>query len=725
MAQNISKYVQINDFLLLEYEFNRDGTETDISGMGASVAVTNLGTKQYFNNVAGPGAGLALGDTNNILELNSTPTDDLRSTWFTNEDDSGRFYNLFDTFDANIGTETPQYPHDTIKVHIISGYNFDDIVGFMLQVRAEDSSSNMVDLSNFSYFKQGVALGSADVVKFATTALYLGNRFYDKYVEFKIPSIYALGNDTAGGFDSSLGQALDIMPLSDVYLTYSTVPTIQGGLNDDETFTLAENIDVQLPMSSVADNFNAFIAESTNGDYIEYYATWANQIIGQYMSDIESGRIPLYTSNNPNDNYQEFSDIYGSNTAKWVLIHELYVYENLPGVSGGSSLLTQKFSFTQEDNFSLPNYFRPVLRNADIDASYTIQYIARLSNRMDGTQIIRRASFASTDPKKYGSHFTRLNVENIIPYKVFNRIEAEKGNVVEGSLKPRTKYVKTFYDTTGILYNENNELYPQGQGPLLLKTGDSVYKFKFEKFNEAADQKENVDLSGAYNYALRFTLDDETIIEAVPTYTTNMNTAIGELEFKLTGDQIKQLLKQLNTAYQIVVKNPDGSHYTFYEGVYHSYIAYSEPQQQESTFQSQSSKLVGKVPKEISELSKINKNTNSFRSQISNLNKTIVTLESKLNTITSENAALIAAGKNSIGDSTSKVQPIAAPEPPQRKSSNPRKVKEQDKRISILEKENLALTEKEIKQTSEIQEQTAAIKRKDRIIRDMDHPEQL
>ena len=34
MATNISKYAQLNDFLLLEYEFNRDGTTVDFVGEG-------------------------------------------------------------------------------------------------------------------------------------------------------------------------------------------------------------------------------------------------------------------------------------------------------------------------------------------------------------------------------------------------------------------------------------------------------------------------------------------------------------------------------------------------------------------------------------------------------------------------------------------------------------------------------------------------------------------
>jgi hypothetical protein len=705
--QNISKYVQLNDFLLLEYEFSRDSVDESIVGMGPAIAVNeDTLTKQYILQ----NSNIAIGVNNNILELNSLPTNIERSTWFNNWDDRSRYYDHFDSYDT---VSTTAYPHDTVKVHVISGYNFDDIAGFLLQVRAEDSSANMVDLSNFSYFKNDWTKGS-NVVKFATQALYLGNRFYDKYVEFKIPSIYQLGAESI----TDIAQKLDIKALSDVFVTYSTVPTIQGDtLTDDNTFTLAEKIDVQLPVTSVADNFNALIAESTSGDYIEYYATWADTIIGQYMGDIESGRIPLYTSNNPNDNYEEFSDQYGSGTAKWVLIHELYVYEQLPGVTGGSSLLTQKFSFTQEDNFSLPNYFRPVLKNADIDASYTIQYICRLSNRMDGTQIIRRASFSSTDPKKYGLKFTRLNVENIIPYKVFNRLDSEKPNIVEGSLMPKTKYVKTFYDTTTIVYNENNEIYPQGQGPLLLKTGDSVYKFKFERLNETAGQREKVDLSGAFNYALYFKLDDETIIEAVPTYSTNMNTSIGELEFKLTGDQITKLLKQNDTSYSIIVKNPDGTSYTFYEGVYHSYITYNAEIQQET-----------ELIDEISSLkSTLSQNTSRFESDLSQANRlkgtskrAVTALNKKYNVLQAKNKELtdiIASLESRSSIDSTKVQPIAAAAPPDTSGENKQLVADQAVKIDSLETENSTLTIKVTQQKATIDQLNKTIQELNGIIR--------
>lgn len=560
MPTNISKYVQLNDFLLLEYEFNRDGTTINLN---KPITATNIfGTKQYLDTTA-------LGITNNIGSLNSVPTNTQRTSWYNS---STGDYNSLWTDSSTITLAS--YKHDTIKVHLVSGYNFNDVGGFLLQIRAQDVSLNLVDLSNFTYINQSVVLGNSNVMKFALNTLYLGNRFYDKYIEFKVPSVQTLGSDQDRDpdpstclYDTPLGQFLKVNNGSDVYVTYSTIDTIQNN-----QFVINEIINLQLPVTSAADNFNAFIAESTSGDYIEYYATWNDVIIGNYISDIESGRIKLYTSNSPNDNYQSFVDTYGVQAAKWVLMHELYVYEN---IGATSSLLTQKFVFTQEDNFSYPNYFRPVLKNADIASSYTIQYVCRLMNRMDGTQIIRKAAFASTNPKKYGLLFTKLNINNIIPYKVFNKIEAEAVNNVTMTGRETNKYIKVFVDTTTITMNAFHEIYPQGTGPLFLKSGDSVYKFKFEKY-DTKNNLVNVDLSGAYNYGLLFKLDDGTKIEVGPTYSTNMNTTIGEIEFKLTGDQINSLLKQTNNNYSIIIKNPDNTQYTYYEGKFFSYANFDQ-----------------------------------------------------------------------------------------------------------------------------------------------------
>jgi hypothetical protein len=550
---NISKFIVLTEFCLLEYEFNRDLSETALS---TPVVCTRNGVKQYFE------LSDSIGVTNNAVQFNSIPITSNRDRWYTTNDNES----FFQRFDASVSIVNTSYRHDNIKLHIISGYNFEDIAGFLVQVRTNDVSLNLLDLSNFTYRKQtydaSIMYGKSpsDIIKFNPNAIYIANKFYDKYIEFKVPSISVLGDNTPA---TNLGTVLNVKQSSDVFINFSTINTISS----TGEFLLNENITLQLPIRSAADSFNCFISEATEGDFIKFYATWDGNIIGQSIGDIESGRISLYTSNNPNDSYESFSDVYGHDAAKWVINHEIYVWEHI----NQTQLLSQKYTFTQDTNFSAPNYFRPVLKTADIDTSYSVQYICRLTNRMDGTQIIRKASFSSMDPQKYGLKFTRLYVENLIPYKVFNRIEAEKANTQTNSGVSQTKYVQVYYDTTHIGLTDNNTIYPQGTGPLFLKNNDSIYKFKIQKYNENTLETQNFDLSGAFNYALLFNKDDGNLIEILPTYSTNMNTMLGELEFKINSVDITNLIAQKNNEYSIIIKNPNGTSYAFYQGKYYAY----------------------------------------------------------------------------------------------------------------------------------------------------------
>ena len=544
MANNISKYISLNDFILLEMEFNKSGENTQLSSQNIKsfIAETKLGDKQYFNQNS-------IGYLNNDLELNSLPLLANHSKWYINPDDTSSYYDFFDS-DSSI--EQDFYPFDTVKLHIVSGYNFDDISGFLLQIQAEDTSGNFPILSNFTWINQ---VTGNDVLKFSTNNLYLAGKFYDKYIELKVPSVNELNGQTG----EPIEQALQIKQLSDIYFNFSIIPEIEGN-----TYNIENKIEFQLPIISNADNFNAFIIESTEGDYIEFYATWKDLIIGNYMGDIESGRIKLYTSNNPNDNYEEFENIYGSDTNKWVVMHELYLYEHIPG----NSLLTQQYVFTQSNNFSQANYFRPIIRYADIASSYTLEYICRLTNRMDGTQIIRKASFASTNTKKYGKKLQMLNIDNLSSYKIFNRIENKQAPKLVNSNNITTKFIKIFYDITKVSLNKDNEVLEQGTDSLKLKQTDGVYKFQFVKENEITLETENVDLSGVYQYALQFKLDDENKIEISPTNSENMNTTLGELEFKISEKQVDKVSKQINNKYSIIIINPDKTRYTFYQGQY-------------------------------------------------------------------------------------------------------------------------------------------------------------
>ncbi|MBW3019892.1 hypothetical protein KY334_01230, partial [Candidatus Woesearchaeota archaeon] len=109
----------------------------------------------------------------------------------------------------------------------------------------------------------------------------------------------------------------------------------------------------------------------------------------------------------------------------------------------------------------------------------------------------------------------------------------------------------------------------------------------------------------------------------VPTYSTNMNTALGELEFKLNKDQVTNLLNQSKRSFYILVKNPNGSKYTFYEGTFSSVSNKEEGEDQIANYQR--------------EIGNLNKQLVTARSTISKLEEELTKSSSKIKKLSSAN----------------------------------------------------------------------------------------
>lgn len=549
--QNISKYIQINDYILLEYQFTKEDETYNVKDLGALLIETNLGFKQYIeqkNNYI----------TNNNFIYNSLPENIQKSEWFYSFITQS-YINKINIDNSIILSGNIKF--DVIKLHILSGYQFEDIDGFIVQINAESKNNELITLSNFTWNKYLKDQFNKSLF-FSKNTLFLGSKTYDKYVEFKIPSIYELGKSTSSEDETNIIKALNIKSLDDIKLSFSTIPANSLIVNKDNTYVLNNTVSLQFPTVSVADNFNCVIFESTNGDYIEYYATWNDYIIGNVMNDIETNKISLYTSNTPNDNYLEFEELWGD-ARKWVLIHDIEVREF---IIGGSSVVTQRLSFTQDDNFNYPNLYRPIIINSDA-SSYNITYTCRLINRLDGSQIIRKSSFSSNEPRKYAKIIKRLNTNNLINYAIFNKNETTETSIITPTQTQKVKYVKVYYDATNIVLDSDGYEYTQGTGPLYLKRGGGYYKFNF--YNLKDDEKFPIDLSGMYGYRLCATLSNGEKITVDSSNSTNMNTTLGQLEFKLSDSQVESMLNSSSNDYTIQLKNVDDTFYTFYQGKFY------------------------------------------------------------------------------------------------------------------------------------------------------------
>lgn len=555
MSNNISKYVQLNDFILLEYEFCKsDSNIKNINKLDSVVLDTSYGGKQYLDTSL-------QADTNNTFGFVSIPMDSSKSNWLSVQN-----YNTLQTLKVPMSKiKDSRYNFDRIKIHIVSGYHFQDCDGFLLKLKAKRDGGGYSTLSNFSWTKN-ISDQYNKQLFFSNNPITLSNKRYDKYILLEVPSVYDLGTDLNKDTEGYLANIMGIKKLADIDIEFGFIPYGMVSSDINSTYVLNENIVTSFPVVSLSDNFNCFIKESSSGDYIEYYATWLDSIIGRYINDIETGIIPLYTSNNPNDNYMDFEEIWGHVARKWVVTHDLEVIEHI-GIS--QSLVTQRMSMTQDSNFDFPNYFRPIIINSDTVNSVTIIYTCKLQNRMDGSQIVRKSSFNLTEPKKYGKTLSRLNVGNVYNFKVNNVID--KQEVVQNTIsKDTTRYVKVYYDTTKVVLDEKDAVYEQGTGKVHLKRGGSVIRLDFSRIMRD-ESKQNVDLSGVFTYRLRFPMKDGSYVDVAPTNSKNMNMALGQLEFNISDANTSKILNQGDGVFMIQIKNPDKSFYTFYQGVWDSY----------------------------------------------------------------------------------------------------------------------------------------------------------
>ena len=85
--------------------------------------------------------------------------------------------------------------------------------------------------------------------------------------------------------------------------------------------------------------------------------------------------------------------------------------------------------FTQTNDFDNPILFRPIIMNSAIAASFSINYVLRLYNRADNTQIIKNAKITSFDVNKYGKRLMKINLGTVPTVaNVYNKIAANDGS---------------------------------------------------------------------------------------------------------------------------------------------------------------------------------------------------------------------------------------------------------------------------------------------------------
>jgi hypothetical protein len=314
---------------------------------------------------------------------------------------------------------------------------------------------------------------------------------------------------------------------------------------------------------------SAYIGESDAGDYIELYGKYKDGIIENYITNL---------NNSPDNDY--------------IILHDLTLYEQIPSGGTSSYIQTQSLQLAQTDEYDKPIKYRPIIVNSSTAISYKIEYVVRLFNRVDSSQIWKTASFISSNVSKYGRSLTKLNLgDNPIQTNIYNQIVSKTVNLIENvsDLKPingdkkYANYVTSFIEKTNInisatsvysgqkdiMVSDNVEIFPQGLGKISLSPFDSFIKFVVYQESKNVNSSTNlsfIDLNGVGDLLLLFETNSGERVEVKELADGSYSKAKGEVIFKVPSNIARQVLGYTNKNFYISAKNDNNVESMIYSG---------------------------------------------------------------------------------------------------------------------------------------------------------------
>jgi hypothetical protein len=518
--------------------------------------------------------------TKNIQDLTAVPIGKNTFAYL----DSEKIPNYV-AYDANITSTTISgysIAMDKVRFHFVSGFDFNDFKALILSIKQTENDGKSNLFANILLAPETIG----EMISFNSKPLFLSNAIYDRYVDILVPSIKNINEEyktapvpsttfvaqiTPNNFGGSTGFIYN----NPIYIGLAecgkrNIIYTNLGITYD-SFEVSEYYEAPLSQSNEFDSVGAFIDESTSGDFIEFYMT--------FNSGFPSDLIGILNRRNPSND--------------WIIIHQLSIFEQV----GTAFLNTSRFVFFQEDKFDEPNIFRPVLKNANEAVSMSIDYVVRLTNRLDGEQIIREASYTLYSPKKYGKSLINMPLlDKPRSHKVYNKIikksyeadklfiepslENNKNTIGNTSVITKTEYVPIFFNNSNISvsntssYIKNKDVNEEivfGPGKLrfIISPFDNLIKLKIFTANSKSNKKTLVPLDLNINSA-KYKLVFETGFGKLFVNNSNdsnlENLSTGELAFNISKKDSETILQSNTRILYLISVSQDGKETLIYNG---------------------------------------------------------------------------------------------------------------------------------------------------------------
>ncbi len=584
------RFVKITDYLLLEYEYTEFPNP-----------------EQYFVNTGNPSVGfekIVNGYFNDAVQILNRPQDEqvtnnvrdlsvvqtAKNKFVTLDNDFLVPYlnsdpkltdvaNLPVVFPSNIGVY-----YDTIKFHIVSGYNFDNLDGIIFQIKFQERTGKKATVLQLLVTRSDISLPILN-----PNPIYLAGALYDHYVQVKIPAyanmVYEFdilsgtpqqANTLAAKISSDGNGFLKDAPIE--FTVYEITETFLQNRYQNYIAQIKAQLGI-FPRDNYQ-NLAAVIQENQYYNYLEYYPTWEGNFIEDFIT--AEGRV-------------------GN---AYYVAHDIEVKEQV----GLSYIQTYNFSTVQTSDFNTPYIFRPVLINP-LTTSFVVNYTMRLVNKNNQNQIIRRSSFNSFDVNSYGRDVSKITLTTgAYTQKVYNKV-LQAPNVLSGYginptvASPVEKKVPVFYKDTNIsvtkevividkdgnVLSETSspnsiQIYGQGQAKILVDPFDNFYKFTVYNV-KGGTTPEILDLGTSLTYYMVFldSTGQEVRVENIKNKTTISNPVRGQVAFKLVDTNSKKVLGFLTKEFYIISRTPDGIETKLYSGTWQNQNEYQSSNQSTGT----------------------------------------------------------------------------------------------------------------------------------------------
>ena len=443
-----SRFIQISEDILIEYVYTSQTAPTTFNTGTYPIELMRdsqtKGTYLFNTNVDDSPAIPQLWTKQGNYRDKSAVTNNINRTQYVSLNTSiGVPYNdsvnfLTDTVNLQ-QTFSPQLDvaYDTVRVHFVAGFNFTGYDGLVVEVLAPRRDGVMLNFASVNFDK-------LDTPTFSADPLLLADKLYATYIEWKIPSLFYANNlfdaTVPNGLAYKITEGQGFLPTPPLTLRVSGI--YQTIIENAYSFYEMQEINsVSILSRDIYDNLYAQVIQSTAGDYFEL----SGEVTGSTFSD--------------------FISLLNATGGQYVVFHEISVTEQVGTVFTQTSF--QVISQTQD--FDEPILFRPIIKNANSAVSFSINYVLRLYNKFDATQIIKNAKLTSFQTQQYGRQMVQLNL-GVVPTvaNVYNQINNDNGKqIVVGTETPadnkantseqiaetlvvKTKYVTTFRDRLNV-----------------------------------------------------------------------------------------------------------------------------------------------------------------------------------------------------------------------------------------------------------------------------------